>query len=83
MRGEQRDIPRALSLTCINEMIPTNKTKSPLQNYVHILLMHMTISVLLKSKSFHILHLPLLEYNDGILSITIQSKSILNGLAET
>lgn len=56
MRREQRGIPRALHLTCINRMIPTNKPKSPLQNYVHILLTHMTVLAPLKSQSFHILH---------------------------
>lgn len=43
----------------------------------------MTTSVLLKSESFHILHIPLLEYNHRILSTTVQSKSILKGLTET
>lgn len=83
MRREQRNIPRALSLTCINEMIPTSKTKSPLQNYVHILLMHMTMTVLPKSEPFHVLRVPPMEYNHRILSLAIHSKSILKGLTET
>ena len=63
-------------------MIPTNKTESPLQNYVHIFLVHWTISALLKSKSFRILHVPALEFNHATLSITIQSKSTLKGVTE-
>lgn len=55
-RREPRDIPSALSLAHISQMIPTNKMESPVQNYIPIIPMTIAILVLLESETFHTLH---------------------------
>lgn len=79
---EDKDVPRALSLTCTNRIIPTT-TKSPLQNHVHATLTNVATSALLKHESSLLLPAPPLKYNHRILSPNNQSKSILKCLTET